>query len=132
MTPRHKGAFAEFKFITKAISLGLNALLPTVEGQAYDCVIDNGRKFYRVQVKFGVRDKRREDSHSVLLERRTGIRKKSFKEYTAEEVDFYAIYIATKDVFYIVPYYVPTAKSITITNNNNKFSQYLENWDQFL
>lgn len=133
MTPRHKGAFAEYKFITKAISLGLNALLPAVEGQAYDCVIDNGRKFFKVQVKFGVRDKRRNDSHTVLLERRSNKLKKIFKEYTAEEVDFYAVYIATKDVFYLIPYFVPTAKSITISNNsNNNFTQYLENWDQLL
>lgn len=133
MTPRHKGAFAEYKFITKAISLQLNALLPAVEGQAYDCVIHNGRNFFKVQVKFGVRDKRRKYSHTVLLERRINSRTYTGKEYQASEVDFYAIYIASKDVFYIIPFYVPTAKSITINNNsNNKFSQYLDNWDQFL
>lgn len=132
MTPRHKGAFAEYKFITKAISFQLNALLPAVEGQAYDCVIDNGRKFFKVQVKFAVRDKRRNDTHCVMLERRTSRKKGQAVEYKPEEVDFYAVYIATKDVFYIIPYYVPNVKSITITNNNNNFTQYLENWDQLL
>ena len=132
MTPRHKGAFAEYKFITKAISLQLNALLPAVEGQAYDVVIDNGRKFFKVQVKYGVRDKRRKNSHTVLLERRINSRTYTAKEYQANEVDFYAIYIPSEDLFYIIPFYVPSTKSITINGNNNNFSQYVNNWDQFL
>lgn len=132
MTPRHKGAFAEYKFVTEAIRLKLNVLLPAIDGLAYDCVIDNGRKFFKIQVKYGVRDKRCKDSYHVKLERQVNKIKKEAKVYKANEVDFYAIYIVSKDLFYIIPYYVPKLKSLSIRSSNEKLSQYANNWDQFL
>ena len=52
MNTRNKGALAEYRFISTAISLDLRVIVPAVEGYPYDCVIDNGNRFYRIQVKY--------------------------------------------------------------------------------
>ena len=134
MNTRNKGALAEYRFISTAISLDLRVIVPAVEGYPYDCVIDNGKRFYRIQVKYGSKDKRNPYSFTVMAQRRISAGKHGFRNYNAEEVDFYAIYIWYIDTFFIIPYEAVKTTSITVStkHDNNKYQSYKNNWEQLL
>ena len=134
MKTRNKGALAEYRFISYAISLDLRVLTPAVEGYPYDCVIDNGKRFYRIQVKYASRDKRNLKNFSSMVHRRTKSFGNTFKNYTAEEVDYFAIYIWYIDTFFIIPFDAVKGNSISLNlgKEDNKFTQYKNNWKQLL
>ena len=134
MKTRNKGALAEYRFISYAISLDLRVLTPAVEGYPYDCVVDNGNSFYKIQVKYGSRDKRSPKIFSSMVHRRTKSFGNTFKNYTAKEVDYFAIYIWYIDTFFIIPYDAVEGNNIYLNlgKENNKFTQYKNNWKQLL
>jgi len=134
MNTRNKGALAEYRFISTAISLDLNVLTPAVEGYAYDCVIDNADKFYRIQIKYASRDKRNPKNFSVMVQRRVNVNNAAYNRYTAEEVDYFAIYIWYIDTFFIIPFDAVKGNSINLNlaNPDNKYNSYKNNWKQLL
>lgn len=134
MKTRNKGALAEYRFISYAISLDLKVLTPAVEGYPYDVVIDNGKSFYKIQVKYGSRDKRSPKCFSSMVHRRTKSTSNTFKNYTAEEVDYFAIYIWYIDTFFIIPYDAVEGNNIHLNlgNEDNKYTAYKNNWKQLL
>ena len=134
MNTRNKGALAEYRFISYAISLDLRVLTPAVEGYPYDCVIDNGKRFYRIQVKYASRDKRCSKAFTSMLQRKVSGNNSIFKKYTAEEVDYFALYIWYIDTFFIIPFDAIEGNSINLNlaNDKNKYTQYKNNWKQLL
>ena len=134
MNTRNKGALAEYRFISTAISLDLRVIVPAVEGYPYDCVIDNGKDFYRIQVKYASKDKRRGNAFTTMTQRRIKSSLPTYRPYTAEEVDYYALYIWYIDTFYIIPYENVKGNSISVspTNPNNKYYRFKNNWEQLL
>lgn len=134
MNTRNKGALAEYRFISTAISLDLRVLAPAVEGYPYDVVIDNGQSFYRIQVKYATKDKRRDKCFSVMTQRRIKSTRPTYRKYTAEEVDYFAVYIWYIDTFFIIPYEAVEGNSISLNllDNNNKYTAYKNNWQLLL
>ena len=134
MNTRNKGALAEYLFISTAISLDLKVLVPAVEGYAYDCIIDNSKSLYKIQIKYASKDKRLNNVFTSMLHRRIKSTSPTYRKYQAHEVDFYAIYIWYIDTFYIIPFKAVEKSSITLDpkNNNNKYDQYKNNWELLL
>ena len=134
MNTRNKGALAEYRFISTAISLDLRVITPAVEGYPYDVVIDNGESFYRIQIKYATKDKRRDNSFSVMTQRRIKSTYPTYRKYTAEEVDYFAVYIWYIDTFFIIPYEAVEGNSISLnlSDNNNKYTAYKNNWQLLL
>jgi len=136
MHTRNKGALAEYRFLSYAISLDLKVLTPAVEGYAYDVVIDNGKRFYKIQVKYAARDKRYSNTFKTMAHRKLLNSSDTYRKYNAEEVDFFAVYIWNIDTFYIIPYNEVLGSSITLNlkseNNNNKYEPFRNNWRQLL
>lgn len=134
MNTRNKGALAEYRFISTAISLDLKVLTPAVEGYAYDCVIDNGESFYRIQIKYASRNKRTPSSFSAMVHRTNSTHKQQFSQYTAQEVDYFAIYIWYIDTFFIIPLSAVPGSSIhlNLANDKNQYTRYKNNWKQLL
>ena len=134
MNSRNKGALAEYRFISTAISLDLRVLTPAVEGYPYDCVIDNGKSFYKIQVKYASKDKRAKKTFSSMLQRKVSGPNAVFKNYTAKEVDYFALYIWYIDTFFIIPFDAIEGNSVHLNlgNDKNKFTQYKNNWKQLL
>ena len=134
MNTRNKGALAEYRFISTAISLDLKVVVPAVEGYAYDCIIDNSRNLYKIQIKYASKDKRLSNVFSSMLHRRIKSTNQTYRKYQANEVDFYGIYIWYIDTFYIIPFGAVEKSSITLNpkNDNNKYNQYKNNWELLL
>jgi len=134
MNTRNKGALAEYRFLSTAISLDLKVLTPAVDGYAYDCIIDNDTSLYKIQIKYASKDNRRKNVFSTMLQRRIKSTNPTYRKYKANEVDFYAIYIWYIDTFYIIPFEEVTISSLSLDpkNDNNKYNQYKNNWELLL
>ena len=45
------GCLAEYKFFVTCMELGLQVSKPILDASVYDCIIDNGKRLIKVQVK---------------------------------------------------------------------------------
>jgi len=92
---KEKGELAELAFLHKAASLGFGVARPHGDSERYDFIVDNGERFWRVQVKsiFGLVEGvyRLRGTHGDKV------------PYTAEEIDFLVAYIAVENIWYIIP-----------------------------
>ena len=117
--PKQCGEIGETAFLHRATTLGLLVSRPFGESGRYDFVVDNGRRFCRVQVKstatrntksgYNVKAGR----HLYTSRRRTPNTQASstnpvspdpsFVPYLASEIDFLVVYLIPEDAWYIFP-----------------------------
>jgi hypothetical protein len=92
---KEKGELAELAFLHKAASLGFGVARPHGDSERYDFILDSGERFWRVQVKsiFGLVEGiyRARCTHGDKI------------PYTAEEIDFLVVYIASENLWYVIP-----------------------------
>jgi PD-(D/E)XK endonuclease len=97
MNTRSKGILAVLKVEQRAAEKGWLTSRPTVEA-VYDLILDDGKRLYRAQVKYGDG----ESSHSEgvvvvdLRRRKDGSRYRS-KSYDAESVDLVLVHVPKLD-----------------------------------
>jgi hypothetical protein len=90
--PKQRGEWAELRFMARASEHGLSISKPWGESCRYDVIVGHGGKFLRVQVKSTVCRKRKSYAYHV-----------NGRPYTRGEIDFIAIYIIPKNIWYIFP-----------------------------
>jgi hypothetical protein len=98
---KRKGDLAELKIACDLIEKGYRVAIPFGEDCDYDLILDRGGKLERVQAKYTESDRKvisvRCRSHSL-----TNGKIKRTKRYTAETVDWIAVYDRTTDrCFYL-------------------------------
>jgi PD-(D/E)XK endonuclease len=95
LSSKTKGDLGELAFSHKAASLGFGVAEPHGEDEAYDFILDSGKRLWRVQVK------------SIYSPFRNGYRTAGRRNnqdiYKAEEIDFLVAYIAPLDIWYVIP-----------------------------
>ena len=115
-------------FIYKAESLGLDVAKPYGNSNPYDLVVRSGQRFSKVQVKacgfmacghYRVNAERSQRGRSIA--------------YTADEIDFLAVYIIAEDTWFIIPVRAFTPlRSFPLyprgTPDGGRFEQYREAW----
>lgn len=77
---------------------GLGVSMPLLDSSPYDCIIDNGQRLLKIQVK-GILNrakKSRKNGYKINLRGGTNYYKKN-------EVDFFAIYHLKLNGFFIIP-----------------------------
>jgi hypothetical protein len=99
---KQKGDLAELAVAHDLLRRGYRIAIPYGEDHDYDLVVDRGRKLERLQVKYTRSDGKvvqvRCRSHSL-----TNGKVKATKLYTAETIDWIAVYDATTDRCYYLP-----------------------------
>ena len=130
-----QGNIAELKFQLKAWELDLIVSKPCGEKGQYDFVIDSRGKLSRVQVKstkvLKFKDNKKPNGYRAQLCRGKNTRD-SF--YSKEQIDFFAIYVIPKDVWYIIPLEtIENKQTIQLypDNLNTKYAKYKEAWGLF-
>lgn len=86
------GCIAEYHFAVEAMKRGFFVSFPLLDASPYDCVLDTGKDFKKIQIKSVTKDK------EVI---RSFIRKTNGKAYSIKEVDYFAIYVQHHNGFYI-------------------------------
>lgn len=93
---QEKGNVSELEFISRALRKGLKISRPLFT-EKYDCLIDNGKDLYRVQVK----STNHWNKTYYQMSLTNGTSKKV--NYKKGECDFFAIHIQKENVWYIIP-----------------------------
>jgi len=93
-TYKQRGEWVELLFMTRAAKRGFIVSKPWGDSARYDVGIERAGRFKRVQVK-GT-DRHEGSGYSCMLTSRG-------KDYTAKEIDYFAIYILDYDTWYIFP-----------------------------
>lgn len=120
------GKMAEMQFSIDAAKRGLNVSIPHHDFGGYDLIIEGkSKKLYKVQVK-STRTKTSRGCYKVCISRGS----KNKKRYAKNEVDFFAIYIAEINNWFILPFNACASTNIRLYPNkpDHKFTSYLEAW----
>jgi hypothetical protein len=97
LNTKEKGELGELAFLHKAASLGFGVAQPHGDSERYDFILDSGKCFWRVRVQV--------KSIFGLVQGMYRIRCTHGDKvpYTAEEIDFLVAYIASQDLWYVIP-----------------------------
>lgn len=94
-----KGEIGRLKVCIRAAELGYTVSVPTVEAR-YDLIIDDGKKLYRVQVKYADYTGTKVEN-SILIKFKTECRNNGYqKTYCPDEIDAIVVYTPKTDKCY--------------------------------
>ena len=102
MNSKRKGSIAVGEAIAYFISTGISVFVPVSDCDKYDLVVDQNRKFKRIQCKYS---NDREKSRAFIIDLRTfgGYREKTYHtKYLDEDFDYLFIYCSNGDK-YLIP-----------------------------
>jgi hypothetical protein len=119
--PKQRGEWAELRFMARASEHGLSISKPWGDSCRYDVIVGHAGKFLRVQVKSTVCRSRHSYAYHV-----------NGRAYTTEQIDFLAIYIIPKDIWYIFPaeVIVKCTRNVILSPHMkvSKHGAYIEAW----
>lgn len=116
------GKLAEYTLAVELLARGITPNWPSVETEPYDLITCIGSKIHRIQVK-GT-----ENENPVL--RISTIKKGKLSRYTADDIDYFAIWIRPLDYWYFIPVEDLKAKTIKIypLRSTCRWNKYQEAW----
>jgi prevent-host-death family protein len=103
LTTNAKGGIAETAIAAAATKLGVSVLRPIVEHGRYDLAFEIGDQLLRVQCKWGRLDAAGAVIRVNLTSNRVTPAGYVRRSYTADEIDFVAVYCEPLDRCYLVP-----------------------------
>jgi hypothetical protein len=116
-----RGEWTELLFMTRATEHGLRVIKPWGDSSRYDFVVETGGRFLRVQVK--------STSHRRGKQYICSIDGRGKNPYTADDIDFFAIYVVPLDIWYIIPVEKSgLAINLSPHNSLSKNAAYREAW----
>jgi hypothetical protein len=122
-TYKQRGEWIELLFMTRAAKRGYVVSKPWGDSARYDVGIEQDGRIKRVQVK-GT-DFREGDSYICHL---AGTKPKA---YTAKQIDYFAIYLLSEDIWYIFPAKRLTGQGVVMLSPHSEGSvhgRYEEAW----
>ncbi len=126
--PKRRGEWAELQFASKATLRGFTVSRPWGDSAPYDFVLEHDGKFMSIQVKSTTY----KAGNSYVCNIRANA---NHSYYTAKEVDFMALYIIPKDIWYIVPIQealkVKSSLFLNPHDLNSKYKKFKEAWQLF-
>jgi hypothetical protein len=120
---KRRGEWVELLFMTVASGLGFTVAKPWGESGRYDVIVENEGRFLRIQVKST--ERRCEGGYLCMLHVCGN------RLYTAKEIDYFALYVLPKDVWYIFPAKTlagMSAVGLSPDRKGHKYERYMENW----
>ena len=136
MNNKKVGTAWEYEFFARILDLGYDLFIPAGDNLPQDCIVGNSAgKLFKVQIKGTTRaypDKRSTPRYKICA----GTGAKSKTPIDCTKVDLLAVYIASRDVWYLIP-----CLELTETvgcwfypdNEDSKarFEIYRDNWSYF-
>ncbi len=123
-TYKQRGEWVELLFMTHAAERGFNVAKPWGDSARYDVSIEHNGRFLRVQVK--CTDRWNGSAYSCLL------RAAHQHAYSTAQIDYFAIYIVTDDIWYFFPAKKLIGKTVVVLaphKKNHKHESHREAWD---
>ncbi len=125
-TPKLRGEWVELQFMARAAGMGFRIAKPLGDSYRWDIVVEHEFGFHRVQVKS---TSQRVDNGYIC-----GSHSSKDRIYTADQIDFLAVYVIPEDVWYIIPISALSGTYHAYLNPHprrvpGKFEKYREAWD---
>ena len=124
--PKLRGEWAELRFMARAAEHGFRVSKPFGDCASYDVTVEHHGQFLRVQVKSTKSVKK--GSHSYVCD----LRRRDKAPYTPDRVDFFAIYVIPRDLWYIFPAQAAIAANHSLVLSpdlpDSKHAPYKEAW----
>jgi len=120
--PKLRGEWAELRFMARAAEHGLCVAKPWGDTTPYDFAVEHNGHFLRVQVK--CTNYRRSRSYECDVTA-------SHVPYSADRLDFFAVYVIQPDVWYIIPFAATNGRARLILSPHratSKYGKYREAW----
>lgn len=126
MSRAHSGKSAEYLLASELTKRGYDVSIPVVNGN-YDLVVDNGKRFVRVQVK----STRTKNGNGQAYQ--SQILKSGNKKYDVSDVDVVAVLVEPAKVWYFIPMSLINVASVYLypSEKRGKFDTYEEYWKIF-
>lgn len=101
MTTKEQGIYGESRVLTKFVELGIPVSIPFGDNYSYDLVAEFGGKLQKIQVKTSTQST---DHYTKFRMRKVRINRNRsiIKQYTSDEVDYYALYSVPRDRIFLV------------------------------
>lgn len=122
------GDLAELQFARECLKRSLLCSKPVSNSYPYDFIVDSG-SLKRIQVKASNNFKNRNKEYTINL-KRSG----RAEAYNTAQVDIFAIYLYSLDIWYFIPSSEVDQKTCialnpTVLNTTNRYEKYRENWN---
>jgi PD-(D/E)XK endonuclease len=120
---KKRGEWVELLFMTVASGLGFNVAKPFGDSARYDVIVENEGRFLRIQVK----STESKIGGCYLCQ----LHVCHDRLYTSKEIDYFALYVLPKDVWYIFPAKTLAgmgAVALAPHLKGHKYERYVENW----
>jgi hypothetical protein len=117
-----RGCIAEYLFGVECLKMGYNVSMPLLDSSIYDCVVDNGDKLFKIQIKSTIK-KPDNVNHSTIHIRLNNNK----RPYNKEDVDYFACYVDMFSGFFIVKN-TGDMQSLRLSLNG----KYKENFNNFV
>jgi hypothetical protein len=126
-TRKHKGEWVELLFMATVARLGLFVMHAFGDSARFDVIVETVFGPMRIQVK-GT-ESFRNRRYSVHY----GTGRNECRRYTAEQIDFLAVYVIPADAWYLIPARKIGKRGVihlrpNIRTNSTKFERYREAW----
>ena len=124
------GKIGEMQFDIDCTKRDLFCSWPTIDRNGYDCIVDNGTRLIKVQIKSSnSKQIKSEGNPFYKISVRKGL--KGRDSYTKDCFDVLAMYLIPEDKWYIMPFedIYNTCISIYINSEKSKYKKYENNWD---
>jgi len=90
-----RGCLAEYLFATECLKRGYKVSFPLLDSSAYDCIIDNGKNLFKIQVKST-------GKKPIGLNKSVHCRISSARSiYSTSAVDYFAVWVKYYEGFFI-------------------------------
>jgi len=122
LTNKRRGEVVEAEFLARVARLGFKVLKPWGDSERYDFVVEGGKGFWRVQVKFTTCERKGNYFLALATEG---------EPYTGEEIDFVVIYVAPEDLWFVLPIEMVESLlglGLRPHRRRSKFNRYQEAW----
>lgn len=104
METNERGCYAEHLFFLKCMELGFIVSKPILDSCVYDCIVDNGKRLFKVQVK---------TRNLFDTNRKNKLLNYGKKKYKLTDFEYYAIYLYETEDWLIVKNEGQTSMRIT-------------------
>lgn len=128
MIPKDKGAIGELLVASHLLKQGWHVLFPYGENHRYDLVVEKSGQFRRLQVKYCT------PKNNTLRVNCRSSNNWSVLQYTADEIDAYAVYDPLHDHVYFVPIHAFKNRnliSLRIGETKNQQTKKIHNANEF-
>ncbi len=132
--PKHKGALAQMEFMLRGMGMGMVVSEPYGDNARYDCVVDNGRRLNKVQVKSTGAVHSPNTCHVNVGRHKVRGKKNGFVPYLMSEIDFVAVHLTVDGLWYIIPQRKLVRRTQILLDRRARkkdgpFRENLEAWD---